>query len=167
MEEAQKTMNEQKQLKRLHYKHGKLQLKLKTIQLTGKKRTKSSFCRKREVYRRYFIPAYNAYIKGDEFNDFTSYETYKQKTIKALNTKIEDLKTQLAEETELLKEFQAAETDQEKEELINGAGNDYTTQQIEQLEREITALKEEITEYQANVDRLQTAIDAAEDALAE
>ena len=76
-------------------------------------------------------------------------------------------KTQLAEETELLKEFQAAETDQEKEELINGAGNDYTTQQIEQLEREITALKEEITEYQANVDRLQTAIDAAEDALAE
>ena len=118
MEEAQKTMNEQKQLKRLHYKHGKLQLKLKTIQLTGKKRTKSSFCRKREVYRRYFIPAYNAYIKGDEFNDFTSYETYKQKTIKALNTKIEDLKTQLAEETELLKEFQAAETDQEKEELI-------------------------------------------------
>ena len=113
------------------------------------------------------IPAYNAYIKGDEFNDFTSYETYKQKTIKALNTKIEDLKTQLAEETELLKEFQAAETDQEKEELINGAGNDYTTQQIEQLERDITALKEEITEYQANVDRLQTAIDAAEDALAE
>ena len=54
-----------------------------------------------------------------------------------------------------------------KEELINGAGQDYITRQIEQLEREITTLKEEITEYQANVDRLQAAIDAAEDALAE
>ena len=113
------------------------------------------------------IPAYNKYIKGDEFNDFTTYETYKQETIETLNTKIEDLKIQLAEETELLKEFQAAETDQEKEELINGAGQDYITRQIEQLEREITTLKEEITEYQANVDRLQAAIDAAEDALAE
>ena len=123
---------------------------------------------KRENYIRVtLIPAYEIYIQNDGFNDFTSYESHKQKTIKTFNTEIESLKIQLAEETELLKEFQAAETDQEKEELINGAGKDYTTQQIEQLEREITALKEEITEYQANVDRLQTAIDAAEDALAE
>lgn len=40
MEEAQKTMNEAETAQEAHYKHGKLQLKLKTIQLTGKKRTK-------------------------------------------------------------------------------------------------------------------------------
>ena len=134
---------------------------------TKKADEKAPFVERENYIDGTLIPAYNKYIKGDEFNDFTTYETYKQETIETLNTKIEDLKIQLAEETELLKEFQAAETDQEKEELINGAGQDYITRQIEQLEREITTLKEEITEYQANVDRLQAAIDAAEDALAE
>ena len=168
MEEAQKTMNEAETAQEDALQAWEAAIEAETNSAYTKKADeKAPFVERENYIDVTLIPAYNEYIKGDEFNDFTSYETYKQKTIKALNTKIEDLKTQLAEETELLKEFQAAETDQEKEELINGAGNDYTTQQIEQLERDITALKEEITEYQANVDRLQTAIDAAEDALAE
>ena len=168
MEEAQKTMNEAETAQEDALQAWEAAIEAENNSAyTKKANEKAPFVERENYIDGTLIPAYNKYIKGDEFNDFTSYETYKQKTIKTLNTEIEDLKTQLAEETELLKEFQAAETDQEKEELINGAGQDYITRQIEQLERDITALKEEITEYQANVDRLQTAIDAAEDALAE
>ena len=153
MEEAQKTMNEAETAQEDALQAWEAAIEAENNSAyTKKANEKAPFVERENYIDGTLIPAYNKYIKGDEFNDFTSYETYKQKTIKTLNTEIEDLKTQLAEETE---------------ELINGAGNDYTTQQIEQLERDITALKEEITEYQANVDRLQTAIDAAEDALAE
>ena len=168
MEEAQKTMNEAETAQEDALQAWKAAIEAENNSAYTKKADeKAPFVERENYIDGTLIPAYNKYIKGDEFNDFTTYETYKQETIETLNTKIEDLKIQLAEETELLKEFQAAETDQEKEELINGAGQDYITRQIEQLEREITTLKEEITEYQANVDRLQAAIDAAEDALAE
>ena len=168
MDEAQKMMDEAETAQENALQAWKAAIEAENNSAYTKKADeKAPFVERENYIDGTLIPAYNKYIKGDKFNDFTTYETYKQETIETLNTKIEDLKIQLAEETELLKEFQAAETDQEKEELINGAGQDYITRQIEQLEREITTLKEEITEYQANVDRLQAAIDAAEDALAE